>query len=286
MIVAMPQAALSSQEAPAAFPRASFEVVSFRDGAAEPAPLQVICEHELGIVLDGAPVATLLCSRAHLEDLVCGFLRSEGVISSLDDIAFLGFSEDAGRADVLLRNPRRFERKRVVTSGFGGAALIAPSAAPSSAAPSSAAALVASNAPASAPAPLCAAVSSATAEDVREAVTAMRVAATEYAATRGTHCSALFRAGEMVVAREDIGRHNTFDKVAGFCLRHGIDAGGTLLATTGRVSSEMVRKALALGAAGVASLSGPTDVAVREARASGMLLAGYVSSTSLTMYAG
>lgn len=267
------------------FPRASFEVVSFRDGTAESAPLQVICEHELEIVLDGAPVATLLCSCAHLEDLVYGFLHSEGVVSSLADIASLEFGEGLGRASVFLRNSRRLERKRVITSGFGGTSLVAPSTALPSAADGGAPA-VSRNAAVSAPVLPCAAVDSATAEGVREAVTAMRVAATEYAATRGTHCSALFRDGEMIVAREDIGRHNTFDKVAGFCLRHGVSADGTLLATTGRVSSEMVRKALRLGVAGVASLSGPTDLAVREARAAGMLLAGYVSSTSLTVYAG
>lgn len=76
---------------------------------------------------------------------------------------------------------------------------------------------------------------------------AMRVGAREYAATRGTHCSALFCRDEMVALYEDIGRHNTFDKLAGHCLTRGIDATGFLLATTGRVSSEMLRKAARLG---------------------------------------
>lgn len=289
MNAVLSEATLPSREVSSVFPRASFEVVSFRDGAAEPLPLEVICEHELEVVLNGVPAATLLCSRAHLEDLVCGFLRSEGVISSLDDIATLEFGEGLGRVDVALRNPRRLKRKRVITSGFGGAALVAPSTASSSAATSAVAPRprpLLSRTSENAPTLSSARADLATAESVREAVLAMRVAATEYAATRGTHCSALFRDGEMIVAREDIGRHNTFDKVAGFCLRRGIATDGALLATTGRVSSEMVRKALTLGVAGVASLSGPTDMAVREARAAGMLLAGYVNSASLTVYAG
>ncbi len=85
---------------------------------------------------------------------------------------------------------------------------------------------------------------------------AMRVGAREYAATRGTHCSALFCRDDMVALYEDIGRHNTFDKLAGHCLTRGIDATGFLLATTGRVSSEMLRKAARLGVGTVASLSG------------------------------
>ena len=113
----------------------------------------------------------------------------------------------------------------------------------------------------------------------------VRVGAREYAATRGTHCSALFCRDEMVALYEDIGRHNTFDKLAGHCLTRGIDATGFLLATTGRVSSEMLRKAARLGVGTVASLSGPTDAAVREARGRGMTLAGYVNSSRLTLYA-
>ena len=104
---------------------------------------------------------------------------------------------------------------------------------------------------------------------------AMDEAAVEYHATRGMHCSALFRDGEMLGCFEDIGRHNTLDKLAGHCLLNGIPAQGALLATTGRVSAEMCAKALRLGVAAVASCSGPTDQAVRLAREAGVMLVGY-----------
>ena len=102
--------------------------------------------------------------------------------------------------------------------------------------------------------------------------------APEYARTRGMHCSALFRGGEMLGCFEDIGRHNTFDKLAGHCLLEGLSMEGALLTTTGRVSAEMMRKAVAMGVAGVVSCSGPTDVAIALAREAGVALAGYAKA--------
>ena len=79
----------------------------------------------------------------------------------------------------------------------------------------------------------------------------------------------------MIGCFEDIGRHNTFDKLAGHCLLNAIPTQRTLLTTTGRVSAEMMRKALRLGVEAVASCSGPTDVAIRLARDAGVMLVGY-----------
>lgn len=104
---------------------------------------------------------------------------------------------------------------------------------------------------------------------------AMQSNAPEHAATRGMHCSALFGGGGMIGCFEDIGRHNTFDKLAGHCLLNAIPTQRTLLTTTGRVSAEMMRKALRLGVEAVASCSGPTDVAIRLARDAGVMLVGY-----------
>ena len=112
-------------------------------------------------------------------------------------------------------------------------------------------------------------------DEVFLAMAAMNAAAVEYYATRGIHCSALFRDGRMLGCFEDIGRHNTFDKLAGHCLLGGVSPEGALLTTTGRVSAEMCAKALRLGVSGMASCSGPTDEAVRLAREAGLMLVGY-----------
>lgn len=271
---------LARAELAPGFPRSSFDVAIFQDEEESLESIQVICEHELELVVNGSRVATLMCSRAALRDLVCGFLFNEELIDDCRDIATLTLSADDARAVVGLRRPVRPAQAPVITSGFGGSALIAPSTALSFGSGNAGAYSLPLNASASAPAE-----SFLDAASIKSAVMAMRVAATEYAATRGTHCSALFRDGELLVLREDIGRHNTFDKIAGHCLRHGISPRGALLATTGRVSSEMMRKAQRLGVAGVASLSGPTDAAVRAARRRGTLLAGYVNSSRMTLYA-
>lgn len=262
------------------FPRAQFEVGAVRGDAVAVEPIEVICEHELVLTANGERLATLMCSQASLAELACGFLFSEGVADSLADIVSLAISDDGARAFATLRRCVEAPLVPVITSGFGGTALVAPSTASSFGSADAGAPSLPSIAPASGGRPFDAAA-------VRAAVTAMRVGAREYAATRGTHCAALFDGdGAMVALFEDIGRHNTFDKLAGHCLLAGLNARGMLLATTGRVSSEMMRKAARLGVGAVASLSGPTDAAVRAARTAGIMLAGYVSSSQLTLYAG
>ena len=275
MVQSRPVRAAGEREA---FPRSSFSVICCDKGVAVAEAIEVICEHELAIVANGCELATLMCSDANLSELVYGFLFSEGVIGDAHEI--LAFKMDAARRTVRLSRspPVRRPVAPVITSGFGGTALAAPSGHLCSS-PSTGAG--APSLPVTVPAPAL-----GDADRICSAVMAMRVGAREYAATRGTHCSALFDgAGEMVALYEDIGRHNTFDKLAGHCLMAGIDTAGMLLATTGRVSSEMLRKAARLGVGTVASLSGPTDAAVREARRRGIALAGYVNSSRLTLYA-
>lgn len=261
-----------------AFPRSSFSVICCDEGGVAAEAIEVICEHELSIVANGRELATLMCSDANLSELVYGFLFSEGVIGDAREVLALDVDAVRSTAHLSLSHSVRRPAARVITSGFGGTALAAPSG---HFFPSLAAGAGAPSLPETLPA-----LAPRDADCICDAVTAMRVGAREYAATRGTHCSALFRHGEMIALYEDIGRHNTFDKLAGHCLLAGIDAAGSLLATTGRVSSEMLRKAARLGVGTVASLSGPTDAAVREARARGIALAGYVTSSRLTLYAG
>jgi FdhD protein len=84
---------------------------------------------------------------------------------------------------------------------------------------------------------------------------------------------------------EDIGRHNTLDRLAGEALFKGIDLSGMILATSGRVSSEMVAKAAVLGIALIASRTSPTDMAVRMCQEQGITLVGYARGTRFTIYA-
>lgn len=260
---------------PMEFPHATAPVFRLAEGRLAPELRGVICERELSIVVNGEPLVKLLCSAAALRELACGFLYSEGVVGSLEEIVAFEVDRQAMVASFTLAGPVEKPPCPTVSSGFGGKVLRSPLAGMASAsAPAS------EEKPAMGETPLVAAPRgrvdlAATARSMGEAVQAMAANAPEYARTRGMHCSALFRGGEILGCFEDIGRHNTFDKLAGHCLLEGLSMEGALLTTTGRVSAEMMHKALRLGVAGVASCSGPTDVAIRLAREAGVALAGY-----------
>jgi FdhD protein len=108
-----------------------------------------------------------------------------------------------------------------------------------------------------------------------------------FASTGGVHSAAAFdRAGQVVLVREDVGRHNAVDKVVGRLLVDSalpaIDLG---LAVSGRVSFEIVQKAWAAGFATLIAVSAPSSLAVETARRANMLLAGFVRDGSLNVYA-
>lgn len=258
---------------PQEFPRATVPVFRLAGGAVTPELRGAICERELTIVANGEPLVRLLCSAVALCELAHGFLYSEGVVGSLDEIAAFELDEKAMVASFALAGPVEKPSCPTVSSGFGGKVLRSP--------------LRDAGAPV-AEKPQAGAMSgvanrgrvdlAATARSMSDAVQVMAANAPEYARTRGMHCSALFRGGEMLGCFEDIGRHNTFDKLAGHCLLEGLSMEGALLTTTGRVSAEMMRKAVAMGVAGVVSCSGPTDVAIALAREAGVALAGYAKA--------
>jgi FdhD protein len=102
--------------------------------------------------------------------------------------------------------------------------------------------------------------------------------------TGGTHAAALADAGEILVVREDIGRHNAIDMLAGYVLLHGINCSGAMVFRTGRVSAEIVGKLWNMGIQLFASLSVPTSEAVRLAADAGMTLVGSVRGGRMKIY--
>ena len=248
--------------------------------AARGAEDDVAVEEPLEIRIGGRSVAVAMRTPGHDRELAAGFLVSEGIVRRRDDVLDLVRCGRAGEEaqenviDVLLApgvesDPARLTRHVFTSSGCGlcGKATIAA---------------VRGQFP-----PLAERLAP------RRAVLAglpARLAAAQagFAATGGLHASALFDAeGRLECVREDVGRHNALDKVVGAALlADRLPLRGRILLVSGRVSFELVQKALAAGIPCVAAISAPTTAAVELAREVGVVLAGFLRGERMNVYAG
>ena len=124
----------------------------------------------------------------------------------------------------------------------------------------------------------------ATADEVLSLVKQLNRQAALYRTCGGVHTSALADREHLLVVAEDIGRHNTLDKIVGECLLTGLPTRDRLLLTTGRISSEMMSKAARMQTPIVVSRSSPTDRAISLALEAGITLIGYARGDRLSVY--
>jgi FdhD protein len=253
--------------------------VRFQGAAGEPFDDAVACEEPLEIRLLDTPLAVVMRTPGHDEELATGFLVTERVVKSLADVAAVARGAPAGgrRAQgnsvrVTLREGVRVDlealRRNLYASsscGVCGKATLA-------------------NALAVAP-PLDdeLRLPAAFFHDLPER---LRKAQAAFERTGGLHAAGLFSAdGELVVVREDVGRHNAVDKVVGFAARSGrLPLAGHVLLVSGRISFEIVQKALAARIPVVAAVSAPSSLAIDLAGAARMALVGFLRGRAFNVY--
>lgn len=243
-----------------------------RRGVSGPDDLAV--EAPLVLAVDGAVVATLMRTPGHDLELAAGWLCVESGVARQADIA-------------QLRSCREDDTDRVHITLAPGVTPPRPRAFVTSAACGVCSADVLDLAPLRRADPHPDGWS-VTSDVLAGLPTALRAEQRAFDKTGGVHAAALAGAdGSLAVVREDVGRHNAVDKVVGHALLHaGIPASGRLLVVSGRVSFEIVQKAVAASVAGIVAVSAPSSLAVDLAREHGLLLAGMVRNGSFNLYAG
>ena len=105
-----------------------------------------------------------------------------------------------------------------------------------------------------------------------------------HARARGVHASGLTDGEKIIALAEDVGRHNTLDKLNGSCLLQDIATEGLALLATGRISSEMLRKGAKMGCPIIASRNSPTSQSILLARVWGITLVGYARQGMMRVY--
>jgi len=225
---------------------------------------EIIHEQLVSIFVNGQEIMTAMCSPIQQDALAVGFLANEGLIASIDEIADLRICGDGGCVDVWLTHSHIPPRRMILTSGCGGGV---------------------------------------TFQDLTQhypALTETRQIAPErlwalmddlnhsaklYSRARGVHTAALSDGEKLLLVAEDVGRHNTLDKLRGMALMEGVDTKGCVLLSTGRVSSEMVTKARHMGAPIVCSRTSPTSLSIGLAQEWNITLVGYLRRNSMNVYA-
>lgn len=250
--------------------------VRFRAGVGQTVEDAVIAEMRLRIVVDGVELVELMCSPHRVNALVLGFLYHEGLIDSMDDVAGVRVCLPDGLAEVWLTRPAPpLPTRRIVTSGCTGGV-------------SFGAYLEEIESLRLPP------------DDVRVAPERVYVAlrqlydhSTLYNQSGGVHTSILLdpssppdSACGLLAVAEDIGRHNTLDKLRGEALLHDFETQGMMIVASGRISSEMLLKAALMRVPIVGSRTSPTQLAVTLAEHLGLTVIGYIRSASMNVYAG
>ncbi len=226
-------------------------------------------ESPLTIILNNTEVVTLLCSPANSRYLAVGFLFSEGLLKSKDEIRKILVDDRRGVVRVETEGNEELAPdalfKRFITSGCGRGASF---------------------------------YSAIDAQDQVKVESRLKISTLEilalvhefqhrsqvYRSTGGVHSAALCDIRDILVFNEDIGRHNAVDKIFGACILDNIATDDHILITSGRISSEILLKIARRNVPVIVSKSAPTNLGVKLANDLGVTLVGFVRGKRMNVY--
>jgi FdhD protein len=226
---------------------------------------ETIVEMPVSLTVNSDVWLTFMCTPVNLEAMAVGFLYNEGVIESMDEVDDVRLCEHGDNVDVWLKHsveqPTSWRRTSGCTGGVTAVDLLAnPNISFNGDQPK------------------------IPAEAIGHLVEMLFESQSLYRETGGVHTSALSDGKSILLSAEDIGRHNTLDKIAGLCLTKNIWPETRMLITTGRISSEMLQKAARLNAPILISRTSPSSLSIEMAERYGITLIGYAHKHRFNVY--
>jgi len=237
----------------------------FHNEKTEQVDAQVPAETPVSLTVNGKVWLTFMCTPLQLEALSVGFLFNEGVIDDFSEVADVRVCEHGDNVDVWLHHSADKPERWTRTSGCtGGMTSVEARVDPGFADRQTDVVL--------------------NPEQIPVLLEMLNGDQTLYRKTGGVHTSVLTDGEQSILAAEDIGRHNTLDKLAGQMLMNGSTPNASVILTTGRISSEMMQKAIRLGVSVVISRTSPSSMSVELAEKQGITLIGYAKRHRFNVY--
>ncbi len=229
----------------------------------------VAVEIQIGIIVNGKRVVTLFSLRKQLKELGIGWLLSQAIVASINEIT----SVEVGKNSVRIRCSGNVEDRldlakitEPVDSSCGSTtedfALLIDRLKK----------------------PFVSSCYKTQAERLFEFVRVLNEKATVFRRTGGTHSAAIFNKEKIIAFAEDVGRHNAVDKVIGAAAMKKVDFSECVIASSGRQTASMVLKAARVGVPIIASIAGPISSGIHAARKTGVTLICFVRGRRMNIY--